>query len=116
MSKAGYDFGAAYQRLLQVTGATSQNALASALGISQGSVWDVIRRAEGIPASWLVALVETSGVSPIWIKTGQGPQRISRSLADVSLEELMAELGRRQDIIFKRCAGSGVTAAAAEGL
>jgi plasmid maintenance system antidote protein VapI len=112
MSRAGYDFYPAYQRVLDVTGASSQSALAAALGISQAGVWDVIRRAEGIPASWLVTLVEKYGVSPLWIKFGQEPQRLSRSLGEVSLEELMAEAGRRQDVIYKRCAGSGVTAAA----
>ena len=115
MSRAGYDFSAAYQRLLQVTEAASQSALATALGVKQSSVWDAVRRAETIPANWLVVLVERYGISPRWIKTGQGPQRLSRSLGDISLEELMAELGLRQDVIYNRCAGSGVTEASAEG-
>ena len=115
MNCEGYDFEAAYQRVLQATGAGSQLALARALGIRQSSVWVALRRAKEIPSGWLVALVEKYSVSPAWIKTGQAPQRLSRSLEDVSLEELMAEAGRRQDIIFQRCAGSGVTAAA-EGL
>jgi hypothetical protein len=100
-----YDFYMAYQRVLEVTKATSQTALATILGVKQSSVWDVQRRAESIPASWLVTLIEQYGISPMWIKTGQGPQRLSCSLDEVPLEELMAELGRRQDIIYKRCVG-----------
>jgi hypothetical protein len=115
MSRAGYDFSAAYQRLLQVTGTRSQLALAAALGVRQSSVWEAQRRGRSIPANWLVALVEKYGVSPLWIKTGQGPQVLIRSLEKITQEELMAELGRRQDVIFRKCAGSGVTAAA-EGL
>lgn len=110
-----YDFAAAYKRILQVTGAASQTALAAALGVKQSSVWDAQRRAGSIPASWLVVLVEKYGVSPLWIKTGQGQQRLTRSLGEVPLEELMAELGRRQDVIYKRCAGSGVIDAAVQG-
>jgi plasmid maintenance system antidote protein VapI len=102
-------FSAAYQRILQVTGAASQNALAAALGVKQSSVWDAVHRGKTIPSSWLVGMVERYGVSPLWIKFGQGSQRLSRSLEDISLEEIMAELGRRQDVIFKNCIGSGVT-------
>jgi hypothetical protein len=67
-----YDFTAAYARILEVTGETSQSGLARALGVSQSSVWDVIRRGDGIPAGWLVTLVEQYGVNPLWIKTGEG--------------------------------------------
>ena len=116
MSRAGYDFHAAYERVFQAAGARSQLALAAVLGVKQSSVWDVQSRAKAIPASWMVALVELYGVSPRWIKTGHGPQRLSRSLADVPLEELMAEIGRRQDVIYKRCAGSVVTAATVDSL
>jgi len=100
MSRTGYDFTIAYHRVLQVTGAKSQTTLAVWLGLTQSSVWDAIRRADGIPASWLVALVEKYGVSPLWIKTGQGPQRLSRSLEEVPLEELLSEVGRRLDAII----------------
>ena len=101
-----YEFDAAYKRVLQVTGAASQTALATALGVSQSSVWDVVRRAEGIPAGWLVTLVEKYGVSTIWVKTGQGPQRLSRSLGEkISMEEQLAELGRILDVLYKCCAG-----------
>lgn len=97
-----YDFADAYARILEVTGETSQSGLARALGVSQSSVWDVIRRAEGIPASWLVTLVERFGVNPVWIKTGEGPRDIFRPVSGFSLEELHTEIGRRLQGEFKR--------------
>ena len=111
MSWAKYDFEAAYQRVLEAAGVGSQLALANVLGVKQSSVWDAVRR-KRIPASWLVTLVELYGISPRWIKTGMGEQFLTRALADMRQEELMAELGRRQDDMYKRCAGSGVTPAA----
>jgi hypothetical protein len=101
MSRAGYAFSLAYQRVLQATGAKSQTALAERLGITQSSVWDATRRAEGIPASWLVALVEKYGTSPTWIKYGEGPERLSRSLEEIPLEDLLSEAGRRLDATLK---------------
>jgi hypothetical protein len=96
-----YDFAAAYARILEVTGEKSQSGLARAMGVSQSSVWDVIRRAEGIPAGWLVTLAERHGVNSLWIKTGEGPMYIFRPLSDYSLEELHAEIGRRLDTITR---------------
>ncbi|MCL2789874.1 MAG: helix-turn-helix domain containing protein [Desulfobulbus sp.] len=101
MSRNEYDFEAAWQRVLLAAGARSQLGLAAVLGVAQSSVWDVRRRAMGIPASWLITLVECSGVSPVWIKTGTGPQFLTRPLADIPLAELMAELGRRHEMMFK---------------
>ncbi|MCL1985465.1 MAG: helix-turn-helix domain containing protein [Betaproteobacteria bacterium] len=105
MSRAGYDFDAAWQRVMQAAGAGSQTALAAALGVKQSSVWDVQRRARAIPANWLVVLVEQYGVSPLWIKTGREPRLLTRSLGDIPVAELMGELGRRYDIMLMRCAG-----------
>jgi hypothetical protein len=95
MNRAGYDFCAAYDRVLRVTGAGSQLALSRALEVSQSSVWDAQRRADGIPAGWMVTLVEKFGVNPSWVKTGQGAQRLSLPLEDVPLEALIAEVVRR---------------------
>jgi len=95
-----YDFAAAYQRILDVTGAASQTALAKALGVKQSTVFDAKRR-ENIPSGWLVTLVERYGVSPKWIKTGDGPQRITRSLKAVPTQVIFAELGRRWDSFWQ---------------
>jgi hypothetical protein len=113
VSNPAYDFSAAYERIQLVTGAATQVALAAVLGVKQPSIWDAQKR-ESIPASWLVVLVEKYGISPDWIKTGQGQKRLARPLGEIPLEELMAELGRRQDVIYRLCAGSGVTAARVE--
>ena len=101
VSRGGYDFDAAWQRVLLAAGVGSQLGLAAVLGVAQSSVWDVRRRGRGIPASWLITLLEQFGVSPVWIKTGMEPRVLTRSLENVPMEELMAELGRRQDMILR---------------
>jgi hypothetical protein len=58
-------------------------------------VWDAKRRADGIPAGWLVTLVERYGANPEWIKTGLGPRRLSLPLEDAPLDKLVAEMVRR---------------------
>ena len=55
-----------------------------------------------MPPSWLLVLVERYNVSPLWIKTGEGPQRMTRALENYSLEELNAELGRRLMGLFEQ--------------
>ena len=96
-----YDFKAALERVMEAAGARSQNGLAASLGLAQSSVWEAMRR-ESIPASWLVTLVERYGVNPAWVKTGQGPQRLSFPLEDIPLEEVIAEVVRRGVSIHSR--------------
>lgn len=112
MSRAAYDFDAAYRRMLEATGTDSQTALAAALGIKQPTFWDARKRGV-IPASWLVVLVERYGLSPLWVKAGEGPMHLSRSLQDVPLEDLTGEIGRRISAAFSRI-GAGVTRAPVE--
>jgi hypothetical protein len=90
-----YDFSEAYARIQRLTGESSQSGLARALGVSQSSVWDAQRRAEGIPATWLLALVERYGANPTWIKHGAGPEKLRQDVTDIPLEALFAEIGRR---------------------
>ena len=99
-----YDFIAAFDRIRQVAGVTTQTGLAAFLGVSQASIWDAKRRAEGIPAGWLVTLVEKYGLNPTWVKTGQGTQRLSLPLEDIPLEDVIAEVVRRGKVRLQETA------------
>ena len=63
----------AYIRIKESTGLRTQTEIANALGISQSSVSDALRRGE-TPATWLVTLLEKYSLNPFWIKTGRGFQ------------------------------------------
>jgi hypothetical protein len=92
-----YDFSAALERVMQAAGVTTQTGLAVFLGVSQSSVWDAMKRGEGIPAGWLVTMTERYGISPCWIKTGEEPQFFETALQKMSAERLLSEVGRRFD-------------------
>jgi hypothetical protein len=99
---ADYAFHAALERIMASGGVRTQTGLASFLGVSQSSVWDAKTRAEGIPAGWLVTLVERYGISPRWVKTGEGPQYLAVALEHVPTLELLAEVGRRMDGLMQK--------------
>lgn len=88
----------------------TQAELADLLGIRQSSISDAKKR-QAIPAEWLVKLLRLKGISPEWILTGLGPQRLGpasgeeptrivylteiRPPQDCSAQELVNELVRR---------------------
>lgn len=97
-----YDFKDAYTRICTTTGARSQTELAAILGVRQSSISDAISRGNGIPANWLVTLMEKYALNPSWIKTGEGSQYLCTAddspqctLGDYSSEALFAEFFRR---------------------
>ena len=97
---------AAYQRLLQVFGVTTQARLAACLGIRQASVSDALRRGR-IPDGWLLAALTHKAVNPLWVLTGQGCQHLhpadgapylvplGADLQHAPLDALLAELTQR---------------------
>lgn len=102
-----YSFADAYKRILNATGAKSQVELADILDVRQSSISDAMSRGGGIPANWLVALVEKFSLNPRWIKTGEGAQHLRPAddgplltLKDYSAEALLAEMGRRVRLLM----------------
>lgn len=99
-------FAHAYERIQSVYGIRTQVELADRLGIRQSSISDAKRRGV-VPDSWLVTILEQKGVSPYWIKTGEGSQFLSscdsapvhplapRDINQVNNAELLAELAAR---------------------
>lgn len=64
---------AALRRIHETTATRTQVELAQVLGIRQSSVSDAKRRGV-VPPAWLVTLLTRYGVSPAWVRTGQGPR------------------------------------------
>jgi plasmid maintenance system antidote protein VapI len=77
------------QRIYEITGATTQKDLATALDVSQPTV-SVAQRSDAIPASWIVRLVRRYGVSPEWIQTGEEPRYLAARAEDA--EQTIATL------------------------
>lgn len=73
--KAADGWDAAYRRIQEALGVSTQMELAAALGVRQSSISDAKRR-ESIPADWQLALFEDHGLMPAWVRTGEGPMRV----------------------------------------
>lgn len=58
-------------RLYSVTGTSTQEGLAQALGLKQASISNAFSRGV-IPDSWLMRLLERYGANPLWILYGEG--------------------------------------------
>lgn len=93
----------AYERILEVTGATTQAELASILDIKQSSVSMAVGRTKKIPPQWLLTLLDKYGVNPRWV-TGESPNKYMvlvanapelRTLSEFSTSELLKEIERR---------------------
>lgn len=88
---------AAYQRICEVTGKTTQTDLAAELNVRQSSISDAKRR-DSIPDSWLLVLLQRYSINPGWILTGVGSKyllpsnSISKMDMDAHVEALREEL------------------------
>jgi len=99
-----------FDRLCNSTGCRTQAELGELLGIKPSSVSDAKKRSS-IPAEWLVKLLRLKGISPEWILTGFGPQKLgpadgepathviylteTRPPKECSAQDLVNELVRR---------------------
>jgi len=86
-------FEAAMERVKLITGARTQVQLAEVLDVRQSSISDAKRRCS-IPSDWLVKLLESHGVLPTWIRTGEGPQYLAAGAhaAVAGLEERLRRI------------------------
>lgn len=97
-----------YSRILVALGLRTQVEVAAFLGVRQSSISDALRRndPDGVPAGWKIRLLETEGLNPHWIQTGEGPKYMVPSEDHITsapnavpakpstLDELIAEIGR----------------------
>ena len=98
-------FAPIYARILEALTLRTQTELAAVLGVKQSSISDAKKR-DCIPDAWLMSLLRTHGLSPLWLETGEGdryfragPDAPARpNLADVPARELLGELGRRVSV------------------
>lgn len=65
----GASFDDALERIMAVTGASSQTELAERLGVRQRSV-AAARLRRSVPDAWLVTLVGEFRANPLWILRG----------------------------------------------
>ena len=72
------DFEAQLVRIFAAAGCATRAELAKLLEIKQAAIAEA-RRHGSIPPEWLLGLLETRGVNPEWIRTGQGG-RLMRSV------------------------------------
>lgn len=84
----------AYKRILDALAIRTQVELAEQLNIKQSSISDALHRAETIPASWLVSLLEKDGLNPTWIKTGCGAKYLQPSNTKPAM---VANIGKKQE-------------------
>ncbi|SBW07786.1 Bacteriophage CI repressor helix-turn-helix domain-containing protein [uncultured delta proteobacterium] len=87
-------FEQAMARLADALGITTQSELAEKMGIRQSSVADAKKRG-GIPDSWLLKMVCTYHINPLWIVHGAGskflvPQK--KSPKKYSAEAIIADM------------------------
>ncbi len=99
-------FDKAMVRLAEVLGVKTQIELAVKMGIRQSSVADAKRRGN-IPDSWLLKIVCTYHVNPVWIMQGTGskflvPQRrspkrtnVESPITEMPVPALLRALARR---------------------
>lgn len=88
-------FEAAMERIKSVTGARTQVQLAELLDVRQSSISDAKRRCS-IPPEWQLKLLESHGLLPRWIRTGEGPQYLAGA-AQALLHEHRVRLGLIED-------------------
>lgn len=97
-----------YERILSALGLRTQMELAGLLDVRQSSISDALKRndPDGVPAGWKLRLIETAGLRPEWIRTGEGPKYLAASDNGITIapnygrlrptvEELLAEIVRR---------------------
>lgn len=59
------------KRISLATGIKSQQGLARLLGVRQSAISDARRRGR-IPYNWLLTLLISKGITPDWVRSGQG--------------------------------------------
>lgn len=87
-----HEFDAAYARIREVCGVSTQTEASAYLGIRQSSISDAKRRV-AIPAAWLLTILAREGVNPTWILTGEGSKfLVPASLPPTASTVLLARL------------------------
>lgn len=78
---------AAYNRIKEATGASTQEQLAEILEIRQSSISDAKKR-NSIPEGWLVVLLKKFSLNPEWILTGQGDRYLVPAGVAANIDKL----------------------------
>ena len=87
-----HEFDAAYARIREVCGVSTQTEASAYLGIRQSSISDAKRRV-AIPAAGLLTILAREGVNPTWILTGEGSKfLVPASLPPTASTVLLARL------------------------
>lgn len=83
------------QRILEVTGISSQTELADALGINRSGITHA-RKKNQVPDKWIVKLYRKFGLNPVWIESGVGRvflnQESSQDMEFRKIPKVMARL------------------------
>lgn len=72
-------FEAQFERLKKASGADTDTAFASFLGLRQGSISGAKKKRQ-VPHAWFFQVAEKTGVSANWLFWGRGPMQISDAI------------------------------------
>ena len=89
------NFDEFFQRVVKVTGVETQKELAGLLGIEPAAI--TLAKSRGVPKSWGLKLGAQFGISPEWLRTGQGVVHLN----DTGKTALVPKVSARA------CAGGG---------
>lgn len=70
----GITFQRFFNRVMQATDITTQQALAIALGVNRSAVTQAKNR-DAVPQKWILQLARAYGLSPDWLEFGKGPNK-----------------------------------------
>ena len=86
------------ERVKEITGCSTQSALATFFGTSQSSISSMCSKRR-ISATLLVKLVEKKRVNPTWVKTGKGIKRFGLQELKKTPHEIAGMLLQDPDIL-----------------
>lgn len=82
------------QRIVDVTGISSQAELAKELGINRSGITHA-RNKNAVPDNWIVRLYRKFGMNPEWIETGRGQVFLGRESAGDALYKRVPKVAAR---------------------